>query len=211
METPVWAQFLARSRRLTVPQGRSLYAQGAQHTSSYFIEHGLVRAYYTAASGREITLAFWSDGELIGGPDFFGGTAHIWAAVTAGDSILHAIPGPVLKQLAAEDARVALWVAESLTRKFRWLSLLFQLHGTESVQQRLAKLLAMLSEMYGVSDNGGIVLRHKFNQNDLAALVGASRQWTNKALQDLQSRGLLVLKSRQIVILDLDGLDQIEQ
>lgn len=192
---------------MTIPQGQSLYVQGAPHSNSYFIERGLIRAYYTAATGREVTLAYWSDGELIGGPDFFGGRAHIWAAVAADESILHAISGPDLKRLAAEDAQIALWVAESLTRKFRWLSLLFQMRGTESVQQRLARLLVMLSEMYGVPDKRGVVLKHKFNQNDLATLVGASRQWTNKTLNELKEMGLLEVTDYQIRILDIDALN----
>ena len=70
---------IERCSRSRLSPGQPLFEQGSLHTASYIVEEGLVRTYYMASSGREITLAYWSEGDLVGGPNFFGGGFHIWS------------------------------------------------------------------------------------------------------------------------------------
>jgi CRP-like cAMP-binding protein len=196
-------------RDTSVRLGQALFHQGTTHTSSYIIKSGLVRTYYTAQSGREVTLAFWSDGDLIGGPNFFGGGFHIWSAVAVRTCSVLAVQDVDLRRLAKDNPEILYWITDALSFKLRWLSILFQLHCTETVLRRLAKLLLMLGETYGEKQVDGIVIRHKISQSDLSTLVGASRQWTNKTLNELQDKGLLSLDKRRIRIIDLDGLHRL--
>ena len=193
-------------RPLQLVRGDPVFLQGTRHSSSYFIEQGLVRTYYTAPSGREVTLCYWSEGDLIGGPNLFGGGTHIWSSVAMRASRILAIRGEELQELSSTRPRFALWVAEVLMFKLKWVSMLFQLHGTESVSQRLPHLILMLCDIYGVREGGTIVIRHRLSQNDLATLVGTSRQWTNKILGELTDRELIRLERGQIVVLDEAGL-----
>lgn len=199
----------ARCRLTTVKAGQAIFRQGAVHRSSYVVQEGLVRTYYTAATGREITLAYWSEGDLIGGPNFLGGGQHIWNATVVGSGKMLAISDQDLRQLAESDPEILRWLTDILSFKLRWLSILFQIHGTESVRQRLAKLLVMLCEIYGESDGVGIVIKHKISQSNLATLAGASRQWTNRTLGELKDEGMLEITGRRIRILDLERLGAI--
>ncbi len=90
--------------------------------------------------------------------------------------------------------------------KLHWLSILFQVHGTEQVQHRLVKLLLMLGDIYGEDGPEGTVIKHSITQSNLASLVGASRQWTNKVLANLNARGLIATRDRHIALCDLAGL-----
>ena len=180
--------------------GATLFAQGTRHTHTYIIEDGLVRTFYTASSGREITLAYWSKGDIIGGPNFFGDGRHTWSGVAVRSARTLAITGPALRKLAGQHPQVALWLADVLIFKMRWMSILLQLHGTESVECRLAKLILMLGEIYGVTDAEEVTIEYRINQSDLATLVGASRQWTNKSLRNLQASGFLSVHDRYITI-----------
>jgi CRP-like cAMP-binding protein len=201
-------RLLACCRKLSVPSGQALFDQGSLHVCSYILQEGLVRTYYTAVTGREVTLGYWSEGDLVGGPNFFGGGYHIWSGTAVRSSRALSISDGDLKRLSVEDPDILFWVAETMAFKLRWLSILFQLHGTEPVRQRLAKLLVMLSRIYGVPDvDGSVVIKHRINQGDLATLVGATRQWTNKTLNELKKMGLLDMANRQIRILDLDSLN----
>ncbi|MCG8558558.1 MAG: Crp/Fnr family transcriptional regulator [Hyphomicrobiales bacterium] len=197
---------VSRCHRATYQPGQSLFEQGARHTHSYIIEEGLVRTYYTASSGREITMAYWSEGDLVGGPNFFGDGYHTWSGTVQRTTRVLAIRGRDLKQLAHHHPEIAFWMTNTLMFKLRWVSILFQLHGTESVRERLCKLILMLADIYGVGDRGRVLIKHRINQSDLATLVGASRQWTNKILSELQTLGLLGLEDRHIIICDLAGL-----
>ena len=199
----------ARCRLNTVRAGQTIFQQGAPHTSSHIVQEGLVRTYYTAATGREITLAYWSEGDLIGGPNFLGGGHHIWNATAVGSGRVLTISDLDLRQLAESDPDILRWLTDILSFKLRWLSILFQIHGTESVRQRLAKLLLMLAEIYGEPDGSGLVIKHQISQSNLATLAGASRQWTNRTLGELRDDGLLEISNRRIRILDLDRLGAI--
>lgn len=58
--------------------GEGIFHQGAAHTGVWVIEDGRVRTFYTGPSGREITLAYWSPGQYVGGPEVFGRGRHVW-------------------------------------------------------------------------------------------------------------------------------------
>lgn len=200
---------LAHCRHIKIHSGQTLFQQGSPHIRSYIVQDGLVRTYYTAATGREITLAYWSDGDLIGGPNFLGGGDHIWSATVVHQGEILSIEDSSLRHLAETDPEILRWIADTLSFKLVWLSILFQIHGTKSVRQRLAKLLVMLSDIYGEADDTGISIKHKISQTDLATLAGSSRQWTNRTLGEFKEDGLLDITNRRIRILDIERLDAI--
>ena len=209
LDDTLHAKVLERFQRIYCKPGRTLFRQGALHKRSYIVDKGLIRTFYAAASGREITLSYWSEGDIVGGPNFFGGAYHIWSGVAVRQSILLSISGQDLRSLAHEYPQIALWLADALIYKLRWMSILVQLHGAESVRNRLARLVLMLSEIHGISSGDDIIVKHRMNQSDLAALVGASRQWINRTLKDLQSDGYLSVEDCHIRIRNLDGLRQL--
>ncbi len=203
--------FLQRATCQVLPPGQLLFEQETKHRASYLILSGLVRIYYVAPSGREVTLAYWKDGDFIGGPDLFGATDHVWSGVTLKQTQVLSIRGPELEALAQSHPSILWWVTGTLTRKLRWLSILFQLHGTEHVPQRLARLLLVLADNYGVATEEGTVIRYWVNQGDLATLLGASRQWTNRMLHEFERQGLLAFHDRHIVITNEPALRRLRQ
>jgi CRP-like cAMP-binding protein len=198
--------FVAKCSRKTFAEGQSLFTQGDRHSYSYIIEDGLVRTYYVAPGGQEITLGYWSQGDLIGGPDVFGGGIHFWSAVASRQCSVLAIRGNALREFAAGHPEMSQWIIDVLRFKLRWLSILFQIHGTERVEDRVVKLLLLLADNFGEETGAGTVIRHRISQSDLGAMVGASRQWTNRTLGRLKAHGLLDLADRQIVLPDLAAL-----
>jgi len=198
--------FLERCRLVAIEPGRSVFLQGDKHSDSYIIKSGTVRTFYVADSGREITLGHWSKGDLVGGPSIFGGGCHIWSAVATKQTQVFAITGPALRELAATNPQIYPWIIDVLSFKLSWLSILFQIHGTEHVQERLIKLLIMLGDCFGSAQHSGIIIEQKISQTDLASLVGASRQWTNKTLGHLKSIGLIAMRDGKIILQDSNGL-----
>ena len=198
--------FIERCKLVQFEPGQAIFVQGAKHEYSYIIESGAVRTYYVADSGREITLGHWSQGDLVGGPSVFGGGYHVWSAVATKQSKVLAITGPELQDFAALHAHVYPWIVDVLSFKLRWLSVLFQIHGTEHAQQRLIKLLIMLGDFFGNTEPDGIVIEPRISQQDLATLLGVSRQWTNRTLIHLRNIGFVTMRDRRFVIQNVGGL-----
>lgn len=201
------ALFLSACSERRFAPDEELFTQGEPHTGTYVVIDGLVRTYYTSAVGKEMTLGFWSDGDWVGGPDFFGNSpGHVWSAQTVEESTMLLIAGSKLRQLATQIPGIALAVIDSLTFKLHWMSILLQTLGTESVSHRLAALLVKLAEIYGERRHDGIAIRYPFSQEDLATMVGASRQWVSTAFAKLQRQQIVRYDRRQLVIIDLEKL-----
>lgn len=195
-------RFLDRCTELSFRPRHTIFSQNLATTATFVIIEGLVRTYYLSPVGREVTMAFWSAGDLIGGPAFFGERPrHIWSAQAIGPTRVLAISTKALKQLAQELPAVALGIIDALSFKLHWVSLMLQTMGTESVTQRLAILLLRLSETYGEPAPQGIVIRYPFSQADLASMVGASRPWVSTMFGRLQKEGIVAMQSRHIVII----------
>lgn len=185
-----------------------LFNQGEPHVATYFILDGLIKTYYIAASGKVMTLACWPPGHMVGGPEFFERTPHTWSASAATPSTVLAVDGSELLRLAEESSEISCFLTRMLTVKVKWLSGLIQLMSTESVTDRLAHLLIKLGDMYGKQTTSGIIITQHFTQEELAAMVCASRQWVNLALNRLHRSGLIAVRKRQILLIDVPGLQQ---
>ena len=77
------------------------------------------------------------------------------------------------------------------------------------VPGRVAKALLDLGEQVRrQSSADGLHVTHDLTQEELAQLVGASRETVNKALADFASRGWIRLESRSVVLLDVERLER---
>ena len=62
-------------------RGKTLFAQGERHHGVFLIENGLIRTFYTSPVGREITLAYWQPGNIVGTPQVLGSGTHMWSGI----------------------------------------------------------------------------------------------------------------------------------
>ena len=76
------------------------------------------------------------------------------------------------------------------------------------VPGRVAKALLDLADRFGRPATDGILVAHELTHEELAQLVGASRETVNKALAEFVQRGWIRLEARAVVILDLQRLKQ---
>ena len=74
------------------------------------------------------------------------------------------------------------------------------------VPGRVAKALIDLGVKFGEKREEGLYVNHDLTQEELAQLVGASRETVNKALADFAQRGWLRLDGRSVLILDYERL-----
>src|SRR5712692_8820663 len=202
-------RFLARCTEMSFRPRDTIFSQNLPTTATFVIMDGLVRTYYLSPEGREITLAFWSTGDLIGGPAFFGERPrHIWSAQAIEPTRVLAISTKALEELAKELPAVALGIIGALSFKLHWVSLMLQTIGSESVTLRLAMLLLQLGETYGEPTQDGIRIWYPFSQADLASMVGASRPWVSTTFGRLHKEGVVAMRRRHIVIMRLAKLKE---
>ena len=202
------ALVMERGRRRVLYRGATLFTQGTPHDGIWLVETGRMRVFYSAPSGREITLAYWNSGNFVGGPEVFGEGLHSWSGMAAANSTVLHLPGKALRQLVTQIPSLALGVIEGLSFKGRCYSTLAQMLGTRSITERLAHLLLHLADLYGVPEADGTLIAATFTHADLAHMVGATRQWVTISLKRLAEQGVVATCRSQIVICRADVLAQ---
>ena len=195
-----------RGRTVEVAKGEGIFFQGDPHGGIYLIESGLVRTFYNGPSGREITLAYWTPGHFVGGPEVFGGGTHIWSGEAMTETRLLFLTGMVVRELVEEIPTFAISIIDALVAKGKCYSALVQMLGTRSVAQRLAQLLLIMGETQGREEAGRLRLDRRVTHDQLAVIVGSTRQWVSTTLDRLQKDGVITIEGRTILIERVDVL-----
>ncbi len=187
-------------------KGEGIFFQGDRHSGIWLIEGGSVRTFYAGPSGREITLAFWTPGHFIGGPEIFGGGTHMWSADAQEDTKLLYLTGPRIRQLVDTMPSFAVCLINGLVAKGKCYSALVQMLGTRSVTERLAQLLIILGDTHGKPVGNQLIIEKVVTHENLAAIVGSTRQWVTITLDKFQKKGLITAKRGRMIIENYDLL-----
>ena len=147
--------------------------------------------FYTAASGREITLAYWLSGNFVGGPEIFGTGFHVWSGTAVRDTTALMLAGIELRALVGRIPALSIGIIEGLIFKGACYSLLAQMLGTRSVGERMVLVLRRLAHLYGTAEGDGTMIAMPFTHDDLAHMVGATRQWVSMTFRRLAEQGVL--------------------
>jgi len=140
----------------------------------------------------------------------FGGRARLEAVETVRASV-PGISVLVLTGWATEnvwrlyDSRTI----DGLVSKGKCYSSMAQMLGTRSVIERLAQYILNLSELYGVADGDAVVINRKVTHDQIAAMVGSTRQWVTMMLKRFHAKRIVSIDGGVIRIHRLDQLEQI--
>lgn len=200
------AKVRKKGTRTILKKGEGLFFQGDPHTGVWVVEKGRIRTFYAAPTGREITLAYWTHGHFVGGPEVFGRGRHVWSADALEECELLFLSGMSLRSLVLGMPDVALAVIDGLVAKGKCYSALIQMLGTRSISERLEQLLLILADTHGRNEGGVVIIDRSITYEQVASIVGATRQWVTQSLDKLQREGVLKISRKEITIYKIDQL-----
>ena len=203
------AHVIGSGKRKVLYRGAQLFSQGSPQDGIFLIESGRIKVFYTAPSGREITLAYWHSGNFVGGPEVFRQGLHVWSGEAAVNSTVLHLPGDVLRRMVMTIPALAIGIIEGLSFKGQCYSALAQMLGTRSPTERLAQLLLHLMNLYGVEERGGVLIAASFTHADLAHMTGVTRQSVTISLKKFTELGILAAHGSNLVIKNAGLLSEI--
>lgn len=187
-------------------RGDVLFHEGDQGDRLYIIGEGKIKLGRTSADGRENLLAVLGPGEMFGELSLFDPGPRTATATAVAETQVVSMGHEQLKDFLAARPGVALTMLSALARRLRRTNdVLADLVFTD-VPGRVAKALLDLAGRFGRQVEEGVLVPHDLTQEELAQLVGASRETVNKALADFASRGWLRLEARAVLLMDVDRL-----
>jgi CRP/FNR family cyclic AMP-dependent transcriptional regulator len=197
-----------RSTMATVDLGRGevLFQEGDPGDRLYVIIDGKVKLGRASGDGRENLLAVLGPGEMFGELSLFDPGPRNATATAVADTTLIGLGNEDLTTWLAGRPDVARQLLRALARRLRRTNEALADLVFSDVPGRVAKALLDLSERFGRPNEDGLRVAHDLTQEELAQLVGASRETVNKALADFASRGWLRLEARAVVLLDIERM-----
>jgi CRP-like cAMP-binding protein len=196
----------ASMEEVHLERGHQLFAEGDAGDKVYVVTEGKVKLGRHAADGRENLLAILGPGQMFGELALFDPGPRSASVTAVTDTTLLALSHEELKRWLVGRPEVAQGLLLQLAQRLRRSNDTLADLVFSDVPGRVAKALLDLSARFGSPAETGVRVSHDLTQEELAQLVGASRETVNKALADFATRGWIRLEQRSVVLLDIDRL-----
>ncbi len=193
-------------RRLA--RGEVLFREREPGEELFVIESGKVKLGHTAPDGRESLIAVLGVGEMLGELSLFDPGPRTATAVAVTPSRVLAMGHEALLPWLRGRPELAAALLAALARRLRRTNEALADLVFSDVPGRVAKALLDLGEKFGETSPSGLLVKHELTQEELAQLVGASRETVNKALADFAQRGWIRIEQRSVMLLDVDRLER---
>ncbi|MGL5857984.1 MAG: Crp/Fnr family transcriptional regulator [Angustibacter sp.] len=191
---------------VTLARSQVLFHEGDPGDRLYIIHDGKIKLGRASGDGRENLLAVLGPGEMFGELSLFDPGPRTSTASTVGPTRLIDLGHDDLIAFLSDRPAVAQQLLRALAQRLRRTNEHLADLVFSDVPGRVAKALLELSVRFGRPNQDGLLVAHELTQEELAQLVGASRETVNKALADFATRGWLRLEARAVVLLDVERL-----
>ena len=188
------------------PRGTTIFDEGEPGDRLYIITSGKIKLARHAPDGRENLLTVMGPSDMFGELSIFDPGPRTSSAVCVTEFTAATMNSEMLKQWVADHPSIAQQLLRVLARRLRRTNAnLADLIFTD-VPGRVAKTLLQLANRFGVQEGGALRVNHDLTQEEIAQLVGASRETVNKALATFAHRGWIRLEGKSVLIVDTEHL-----
>ncbi len=196
----------SRSRSRTFAAHSPIYLPAEKAESVYLLTSGLAKVSHLTEDGKESILAFVEPGELFGELAIFDGQQRDEFVEAVEASTVVMIPSEEMQRLMAEHAGVALSITKIIGLRRRRIERRLKNLLFLSNREKLIHLLLDLAEQFGRPVDEGIQLRVSLSHQDLANLIGATRETVTATMGRLKAEGSIHNTRCKIVLTQLARL-----
>jgi CRP-like cAMP-binding protein len=197
---------LARAVVRRIRDGAVLSARGAPADEWCGVAKGAVRVSSVSLSGKQITLTYVEPGTWFGDIALFDGLPRTHDANAHGETTLLVVRKADFKELLSLHVELYEALLRLNCRRLRLLFDTVEDLNTLPLASRLAKQILLLARSYGIAQGEEIRIGLQLAQEDLAQLLGASRQRVNQELKGFERDGAVRIEPTRLVVLSRDKL-----
>ena len=190
----------------TLRRGDVLFHEGDSGDRLYIVLDGKIKLGRTSSDGRENLLAILGPGQMFGELSLFDPGPRSATVTAVTDASFASLSHEDLLKWLEGRPQVARGLLSQIASRLRKANDVNADLVFSDVPGRVAKALLDLADRFGRTADDGVHVHHDLTQEELAQLVGASRETVNKALADFAGRGWIKLEARAVVMLDVERL-----
>jgi CRP-like cAMP-binding protein len=194
--------------QVKVSKGQTLFKEGDAGDRLFVVVEGKLKLGTSSGDGRENLLSILGPGDMFGELSLFDPGPRTATATAVTDARVLALANDQVIGWVTAHPQVSLQLFKRLARRLRRTNEVLADLVFADVPGRVAKAIMDLGERFGTKKDDGLHVNHELTQEELAQLVGASRETVNKALADFAGRGWVRLEPRAVVVLDYERLSK---
>ncbi|MDD7385215.1 MAG: Crp/Fnr family transcriptional regulator [Actinomycetaceae bacterium] len=191
---------------VTLKRGESLFREGDDGDKLYVLVEGKVKLTHSSGEGHENIIAVLGGGEIIGELSLFDLGKRSTTVTAIAPARLIALSHKDLTAFLQTHVQLSISMLRELAGRLRRTNEQLADLVFSDVPGRVAKALLDLAHRFGERTPEGIYVAHDLTQEELARLVGASRETVNKSLANFVNRGWIRLEGRAVLLIDLQRL-----
>jgi CRP-like cAMP-binding protein len=173
----------------------------------HIVKKGRVRVFRITPDGKQLTLDIHEKGTILGDMELLGQDRLPEAyAETIEDAVICTITPDELRRLIERYPTVGINIIRHLSRRLDAAERELEAMAYQRVDQRLARKLLDLGQRFGVKTERGTLIQARLTQQELAEMVGTTRETLAHTLGDFRRNDLIDTKHHQVVIRDAERL-----
>ena len=184
----------------TFPKRGMVFDQGDTTRLVYLIKRGKVKIARLSPDGKEVTIAVLGAGDVFGEEAMFARETRTTVAICIEETLVCTSKADDLFALLTRDPTLALNVAKVLSDRLGDASATMEDLAYASVSDRIMHVFARLAAEHGVETPDGIALDVRLTHNDIASLIGSTRETVSLELANLVRSGRVKNDGRRITL-----------
>jgi len=183
-----------------------IYLPGDPGASLFIVNGGRVKISKVTRDGKALTLNYCGPSELFGETCLVEGGPREEMAEAMENSMVTEIERSDFERLLLTSASLGHHMTKLLAARRRDLENKLETLVFRDVTAKLAELLLQLAEEYGVEDSRGTLVALKITHQELANLIGSTRETVSLTLSQFKKKNLICTEGRKVIIADAESL-----
>lgn len=183
-----------------VDAGAVIVSQEEPGDALFVISSGKVKVVLYGETGREIILSILRDGDFFGEMALLDRQPRSANVVAVEDSSLLGLDREAFQTHLSAHPTTSLAILAEMSRRLRHADEVIGNLALLDVYARVARTIRDLAQKQGEPVDGGLLIKERPTQQEIAGLIGTSRETVSRALNDFTRRGLLEMQGKQILV-----------
>ena len=200
------AKLMVNAQLGTYRARQVVYLPGDRASGVHFVGSGRVKISKVTRDGKELTLAYRGTGDFFGDTCLLDGRPREEMVEAMEPCTTVEVPQDQLDELIKSNVDVAYPMVRTLIARRRDLETKVEQLIFKDVGSKLAELLLRLGIEHGVENKKGLVLGLKITHQEMANLIGSTRETVSLTLSQFKRKGLIATEGRKVILADSEGL-----
>ncbi|KHO61607.1 MULTISPECIES: Crp/Fnr family transcriptional regulator [Thermoanaerobacter] len=189
-------------------KGSIIFMEGEKGEAIYFVKSGKVKISKTSSIGKEYIIKIMEKGDVFAESILFVGGEYPATAEAIEDSEVIMLKNQDIENLILKNSEIALSIIKLMAKRLKNVAVIIENLALRDSIGRTASVLLTFAKERGINTKEGILLDLNLNRQDLANIVGTSRENVTRILSQMDKEGIIHLDRQKIIIRDIEKLKE---